>query len=85
MSDILREIYRGEYDVLNGAYDNEVGQIGEAMEHQLRKIKEKAPAELHPMLDEYGRLCSKRLEFACERDFQAGFRLGAQLLIAALT
>lgn len=85
MKNIVQSIYRGEYDILEGPYDEEIGRIHEKMEILIKQLKQKTPPELHPLLKEYENLSEKHVDAACETEFVAGFRLGAQILIVALS
>ena len=84
MKNIVQSIYRGEYDMFVDSYD-EVGRIHEKMELILKQLKQKIPPELHSLLSEYENLSEKHVDAACETEFIEGYRLGAQLLIVALS
>jgi len=85
MKNIVETIYRGEYDALAGPYDEETGRIHEKMEIIIKQLKQKIPPELHALLTEYENLSEKHVDIACATEFVAGYRLGAQLLIVALS
>ena len=86
MDKILSLLYHGEYSALDTDYEENaphnlaLGKV-EALEVQFR---DQLPDELKPLFDELKKATTEALDAYGLKDFTAGYRMGVQLMMAAL-
>lgn len=86
MKNILSELYHGSYSGVdtpykkNADYTKAIARASVLEDH----LRETLPEELLPQFEEYVSANSETLMAYGEKDFTAGFRLGVQMLLAAL-
>ena len=86
MDKILSLLYHGEYSVLDTDYEENaphnlaLGKV-ESLEVHFR---DQLPDELKPLFEELKKAATEALDACGLKDFTAGYRMGVQLMMAAL-
>lgn len=83
---LIREIYFGTYDPVQGrhaAAKERNGAFDEILEMQ-RALMKRVPEEFRMDFEKFSDACLSLLSEQSAEDFEAGYRLGVRLMIAAL-
>ena len=85
MSEIIRELFRGNMDVFERPFDADSyeNETFNEMEKLTEDMKQKIPSEFHLLLEQYQNSMMNLMDVACEEEFLSGYRLGVRLMIAA--
>jgi len=85
MTEIIRELFRGNLDVLERPFDASSRENASfnQMETLTEKMEKEIPTEYHPLLEQYKASMMKLLDAACEEEFLSGYQLGVRMMIAA--
>ena len=86
MDKILSLLYHGEYNALDTDYEENAPHnlalgIVESLEVH---FKDQLPDELKPLFEELKKAATEALDARGLKDFTAGYRMGIQLMMAAL-
>lgn len=86
MRNILSDIYRGKYTVIqkhNRKGTPFANLLDQSNELEMR-IRKDLPESLRDVFDQYVKFNADLAYLACEEDFIAGYKLGVRLILAAL-
>ena len=86
MNSILSEIYRGEYTAIQKHYrkGTQFARLLEQTNKLEVQIREGLPESLKAAFDHYLKASADLSYLACEEDYIAGYKLGVQMILAAL-
>lgn len=86
MKNILSEIYRGNYTVLNhkDRKDTPFAETLDRMNELEDEIRKALPDGLKSTFEKYVRARIEMEYLACEEDFITGYQLGVRMLLAGL-
>jgi len=82
---IILDLYHGNYNAFDRPYRFGSRQSGAftCKEMLEKKLEESIDPSLLPLFKEYEEACMHLMDACCEDDFIMGYRLGAQMLMAA--
>ena len=87
MDRIIRDLYCGRYEIFEREYHARP-EYAKALDEILRigqEIESVAPEGLMPLIRQYSVACSNLSNIACEEEYLRGYRLGAQMMLAAFS
>ena len=87
MDRIIRDLYCGRYEIFEREYHARP-EYAKALDEILRigqEIEGVAPEELKPLFLQYSDACSILSNIAGEEEYLRGYRLGAQMMLAAFS
>lgn len=87
MDQIIRDIFGGRFDAFEREYQAKP-EYKNALDEILRigqEIESVAPEGLMPLIRQYSDACSNLSNIACEEEYLRGYRLGAQMMLAAFS
>ena len=85
MSEIIRELFRGNLEVIERPFDISSRENIRFSEVEIlcKKMEEKFPAEYHPLLEQYKTSMMELMDAACEEEYLSGYQFGVRMMAAA--
>jgi len=85
MSEIIRQIFKGNPDILQRPYcaESHETEAFTKMEELTDQMKLRIPPEFHPILEQYQNSMMALMDAACEEEYLSGYQLGVRMMVAA--
>ena len=85
MSEIIRELFRGNLSGLEGPFEasSRENTAFSEMEILCEKMEKEFPVEYHTLVEQYKASVMELLDAACEEEYLRGYQFGVRMMVAA--